>query len=113
MQKDITKILINGIYSPSPKKKYETNKAMFKSFHNTWSSDFLDMNDYGPRNTRGYEYILFVFDNFSKFGWILPLENNYAQSIADAFSGIIKSSNRVPNLLETDDGKEYVNKIFY
>ena len=25
---------------------------------------------------------------------------------------IIKSSNRKPNLLETDDGKEYVNKIF-
>ena len=28
------------------------------------------------------------------------------------FSQIVKSSNRKPNLLETDDGKEYVNKYF-
>ena len=40
------------------------------------------------------------------------MKNKYAQSITDAFSEIIKSSNRKPNLLETDDGKEYVNKIF-
>ena len=33
-------------------------------------------------------------------------------SITDAFSQIIKTSRRKPNLLETDDGKEYVNKIF-
>ena len=32
--------------------------------------------------------------------------------ITDAFSQVIKTSRRKPNLLETDDGKEYVNKIF-
>ena len=42
----------------------------------------------------------------------IPLNNNFAHSITDAFSEIIKSSNRKPNFLETDDGKEYVNKIF-
>ena len=36
----------------------------------------------------------------------------YAQSITDAFSQIIKTSRRKPNLLETDDGREYVNKLF-
>ena len=40
------------------------------------------------------------------------MRNKYAQSIADPFSEIIKSSNRKPNLLETDDGKEYVKKRF-
>ena len=40
------------------------------------------------------------------------MNNKYAQSITDAFSQIVKSSKRKPNLLETDDGKEYVNKIF-
>ena len=39
-------------------------------------------------------------------------EEKYAQSITDAFSQIIKTSRRKPNLLETDDGKEYVNKFF-
>ena len=72
---------------------------------------FLDINDYGPKNNRGYRYVLVVIDNFSEFGWTIPLKNKYAQSITDTFSEIIKSSNREPNLLETDDGKEYVNKI--
>ena len=70
------------------------------------------MNDYGPKNNREYRYILVVVDNFSKFGWTIPLKNKYAQSITDAFSQIIKTSKRKPNLLETDDGKEYVNKMF-
>ena len=46
----------------------------------------------------GYRYILVVVDNFSKFGWTIPLKNKYAQSITDAFSQIIKTSRRKPNL---------------
>ena len=70
------------------------------------------MNDYGPKNKKGYRYILVVIDDFSKFGWTTPLENKFSQSITDAFSEIIKSSNRKPSHLETDDWKVYVNKIF-
>ena len=40
------------------------------------------------------------------------MKNKYAQSITDAISQIIKTSRRKPNLLETDDDKGYVNKIF-
>ena len=112
IRKDLIKIFINEIYSRPPNKNYETNKTMIKSIDDTWSSDLLDMNDYGIKNNKGYRYILVVVDNFSKFGWTIPLKNKYAQSITDAFSQIIKTSRRKPNLLETDDGKEYVNKIF-
>ena len=70
------------------------------------------MDDYDPKNNRGYRYFLVVIDNVCNFGWTIPLKNKYAQSLTDAFSEKIKSSNRKPNLLETDDGKEYVNKNF-
>ena len=70
------------------------------------------MIDYGIRNNKGYRYILVVIDNFSKFGRTIPLKNKYAQSITDAFSQIVKSSKRKPNLLELVDGKEYVIKHF-
>ena len=106
------KIFIDEIYSKAPMKNYPTNKTIIKSIDDIWSSDLLDMNDYDPKNNSSYRYILVVIDNFSKFGWTIPLKNKYAQSITDAFSKIIKSSNRKPNLLETDDCKEYVNKIF-
>ena len=112
VKKDLTKIFIDEIYSKPPNKNYSTNKTIIKSIDDTWSSDLLDMNDYGIKNNKGYRYILVVIDNFSKFGWTIPLKNKYAQSITDAFSQIIKSSRRKPNLLETDDGKEFVNKIF-
>ena len=112
MKKDLTKIFIDEVYSKPPKKNYPTNKTLIKSIDDTWSSDLLDMNDYDPKNNKGYRYILVVIDNFSKFGWSIPLKNKFSQSITDAFSEIIKSSNRKPNLLETDDGEEYVNKIF-
>ena len=111
-ESDLTKIFIDECYSKPPKKNYHTNKTIIKSIDDTWSSDFLDMNDYGIKNNKGYRYILVVIDNFSKFGWTIPLKKKYAQSITDAFSQIIKTSRRKPNLLETDDGKEYVNKIF-
>ena len=112
MKKDLTKIFIDEIYSKAPKRHYPTNKTIIKSIDDTWSSDLLDMNDYGPKNNKGYRYILVVIDNFSKFGWTRSLKNKYFQSITNAFSEIIKSSNRKPSHLETDDGKEYVNKIF-
>ena len=94
MKKELIKIFINEVYSPSPKKIYETNKTMIKSIGDSWSSDLLDMNDYGPKNNRGYRYVLVVIDNLSKFGWTVPLKKKYAQSITDAFSEVIKSSNR-------------------
>ena len=70
------------------------------------------MKDYGPKNNRDYRYILVVIDNFFKFGWTTLLKSKYAQSKTDAFSQIIRTSKRKPNLLETDDGKEYVKKNF-
>ena len=112
INKDLIKIFVDEIYSKPPMRIYPTNKTMIKSVDETWSSDLLDMNDYGPQNNRSYRYIFVVIDNFSKFGWTIPLKTKFSQSITDTFSEIIKSSNRKPNLLETDDGKEYVNKIF-
>ena len=68
MKKDLTKTFINEIYSKPPLRNYPTNEIMIKSIDDTWSSDLLDMNDYGPKNNRGFRHILTVFDNFSKFG---------------------------------------------
>ena len=75
-----------------------------------WSLDISDSEDYNPENKRGYRYVLVVFDNFSKFGWTVPLKNKNAQTIKESFENILISSKRKPNLIETDDGSEFVNK---
>ena len=78
VKRDSTRIFIDEIYSNPSKKNYSTNKVMIKSIDDTWSSDLLDMNDYGIKNNEGYRFILVVIDNFSKFGWTIPLKNKHA-----------------------------------
>ena len=110
-QKNI-KIFINEIYSKPPKKHYPTNKTDVYHFEDTWSLDILDLTDYDPKNNRGYRYVLVVIDNFSIFGWTVPLKNKNAQTIKDSSENKIISSKRKPNLIESDRGKEFYNNIF-
>ena len=110
-QKNI-KIFINEIYSKPPKKNYVTNKTDVYHIDEIWSLDILDLKDYGPENNRGYRYVLVTIDNFSKFGWTIPLKNKNAQTIKDSFENILTNSKRKPNLIETDRGKEFYNNIF-
>ena len=74
--------------------------------------DILDLKDYGLENNRGYRYVFVAIDNFSKFGWTIPLKNKNAQTIKDSFENILLSSKRKPNLIETDRGKEFYNNNF-
>ena len=110
-QKNI-KIFINEIYSKRPKKNYVTNKTDVYYIDDVWSLDILDLKDYGPENNRNYRYVLVIIDNFSKYGWTVPLKNKNAQTIKDSFEKILITSKRKPNLIETDRGKEFYNNIF-
>ena len=110
-QKNI-KIFINEIYSKAPKKNYVTNKTDVYYIDDIWSLDILDLKDYGPENNRGYRYVLVTIDNFSKFGWTVPIKNKNALTIKDSFENILISSKRKPNLIETDRGREFYNNIF-
>ena len=110
-QKNI-KVFIDEIYSKAPKKNYATNKTNVYYIDDIWGLDILDLKDYGPENNRGHRYVLVVIDNFSKFGWTVPLKNKNAQTIKDSFENILISSKRKPNLIESDRGKELYNNIF-
>ena len=110
-QKNI-KNFINEIYSKPPRKNYPTNKTDVHHIDDTWSLDILDLKDYGPKNNRGYRYVLVIVDNFSKYGWTIPIKNKNAQTIKDSFENILINSKRSPNLIETDRGKEFYNNIF-
>ena len=110
-QKNI-KIFINEIYSKPPKRNYATNKTDVYYIDDIWSLDILDLKDYGLENNRGYRYVLVIIDNFSKYGWTIPLKNKNAQTIKDSFENILINSKRSPNLIQTDRGKEFYNNIF-
>ena len=100
-QKNI-KIFVNEIYSKPPKKNYATNKTDVYHIDDILSLDILDLKDYGSENNRGYRYVLVVIDNFSKFGWTIPLKNKNASKIKISFEIILINSKRKPNLIEID-----------
>ena len=110
-QKNI-KIFINEIYFKPPKKKYSTNKTDVYHIDDIWSFDILDLKDYGPKNNKGYRYVLVIIDIFSESGWTTTFENKNAQIIKDSLEIILISSNSKPNLIESDRGKEFCNNIF-
>ena len=113
MSQKTIKTFINEIYSKPPKKNYSTNKIDVCHIDDIWSLDTLDLKDYGPENNRGYRYVLVVIDNFSKFGWTVPLKNKNAQTIKDSFENILISSKRKPNLLEGDRDRGFFITIFF
>ena len=110
-QKNI-KTSINEIYARGPKKNCATNKTDVYHIDDIWSLDILDLKDYGPENNRNHRYVLVIIDNFSKFGWTIPLKNKNAQTIRDSSENILISSKRKPNLIESDRGKEFYNNVF-
>ena len=110
-QKNI-ETFMNEIYSKPPKKNYVTNKTDEYYIDDIWSLDILDLKDYGPENNRGYRYVLVIIDNFSKYGWTVPIKNKNAQTIKDSFENILLGSKRKPGLIESDRGKKFYNKIF-
>ena len=111
-QKNI-KLIINQTYSKPPKKNYNTNKIDAYHIVDIWSLDVLDLKDYGPKNNRGYRYVLGIIDNFSKYVWTVLLKNKNGTTIKDSFENILINSKRSPNLIESDRGKNFYDNIFH
>ena len=72
-------------------------------------SDLLATNDYGPKK-RGCRYILVVIDNFTIYIWTISLKIKIAQTKTKAFA--YYSGRTKTKLIETDNGREFINKIF-
>ena len=100
------------IKSKGSKQNYSTIKSNVYHIDDIWSLDILDLKDYGPENNKGYRYVLVIIDNFSKFGWTIPLKNKKGQIIKDSFNNILISSKRKPKLIKSDRGKGFYNNLF-
>ena len=44
--------------------------------------------------------------------WVVPLKDKTGKSLVDAFDAVFKKDGRVPERLQTDAGKEFLNKEF-
>ena len=77
-------------------KKFEKRKVHAAFKYNIWGADLADIQLWSKYN-KGIRFLLCVIDIFSKYAWVVPLEDKKGVSIATAFQSILKQSNRKPN----------------
>ena len=73
MTQNTIKTFLNEICLKAPKLNYINKKINVYHIDDIWSLDTLDFEDYGPEIIRGFRYVLVLINNFSKYGWTIPL----------------------------------------
>ena len=76
-----------------------------------WAADLIEMMGCSIWN-KGIKHLLTVIDVFSKYGWIVALQDKKTESVSLAFGRIFKNSKRKPETLWTDKGSEFISKHF-
>ena len=80
----------------------------FPSKDNIWNADLVIM---PPEN--GFKHTLTILDGYTRYAWVIPLKHKDGLSVSNAFKAIMKKSNRKPNKLWVDQGKEFYNEHMY
>ena len=89
-------------------KKFRKRKVIVFGIDEIWAADLVDMQAFAKEND-GVKYLLTVIDIFSKYGWIIPINDKSGKSVAAAFEKFFKDD-RKPLKLWVDKGKEFYNK---
>ena len=61
---------------------------------------------------KGFRFLLCVIDIYSKYAWVVPLENKKGVSVVNAFQKILKESARKPHKIWVEKGSEFYNSHF-
>ena len=62
--------------------------------------------------SKGFRYLLCVFDIFSKYAWVVPLKDKKEVNIVNTFQSILKQSDRKTNKMCVDKGSQFYNSSF-
>ncbi len=73
--------------------------------------DLIDMRSDPSKD--GYKWIFHAMDHFTKLHILEPLFTKDAESVAKCLTGKIFPIFGLPKILQTDNGKEFVNKIIH
>ena len=103
-------ILADELHKPVIK-KFKKRKVYSQFKDNIWGVDLADMQSLSKKN-KGIRYFLCVIDLYSKYAFVILLENKKGISVTNGFNKMIKQSNRKPNKIWVDQGREFYNNVF-
>ena len=92
-------------------RKFKKRKVYSQFKDNIWGVDLADMQSLS-RTNKGIRYLLCAIDLYSKYAFVIPLENKKGISVTNGFNKIINQSNIKPNKIWVDQGGEFYNNIF-
>jgi transposase InsO family protein len=98
------------------RKHFPRNPYTVNNINDVWESELIDVHCLAKYN--GVKYILSVTDVFFKFLNIVPHKTKTAKAITSAFQSILndpkylKPIRKPPIRVQTDNGKEFLNKTF-
>ena len=91
--------------------KFKRRKVYSSFKDNIWGVDLTDM-QLISKYSKGIRYLLCAIDLFSKYAWVVPLQDEKCITIVNAFQNILDSSKRKPNKIWVDQGSEFYNSSF-
>ena len=92
-------------------RKFNKRKVYSQVKDNIWGVDLADMQSLSRKN-KSIKYLLCAIDLYSKYAFVIPLKDKKGISIVNTFNKIIKQSNRKPNKIWVDQGREFYNNVF-
>lgn len=94
------------------RKNFQRRPYNVTNVNDLWEIDLMDLKSLKFYNDN-YTYVLVVIDFLSKYAFAEPMKSKSAENVTKAFQAILNRSNgRLPITLQSDKGKEFVNKIF-
>ena len=92
------------------RRHYKRSRAIVPGIDAQFQADLVEVPNLSRFN-KGYKYLLTCIDIFSKYSCVVPLKTKQGQELVKA-SQTILSSGRKPNKLQTDQGTEFLNRVF-
>ena len=97
------------LYKPI-RRKFSRNATIVGDIDKQWQADLADVSSLS-RHNNGTTFLLTAVDCFSKSGYAVPLKKKDAPSVLKGFKILFEQSRpRRPLRLQTDKGKEFLNK---
>lgn len=104
-------LLCNDTYTlfKPVRRNFKRNRYIVININELWQTDLVDLQNLTTYND-GIRYLMTTIDVFSKRAYVKPLKNKTGKAIIDAYEKIFNESKVKPLNLQTDKGKEFVNK---
>jgi len=106
----LKKQIVEELHKPA-RKNFPRRNVVLKGINDLYQSDIIEMRPHSKIN-KGYNYILVVINCFTKVADALPLKDKTSSTVVKAMEQMILNDKNRMKLLQTDNGKEYYNKLF-